>query len=294
MLWRGGLALLFLSLFINSSQSQSESTSLKTKNPQELTQFLTNLLEVPTKRQDFVLKFLDFYPQDSSNLAIQYPFERKIAGRDGAIYKVSIDFAHLQYGTGQNSYYDRTATIWNITNEGGLTRIAEVDWNSKKTGNLPGPEASNIRFKDYSIKFEDMAVEGKLYYKTKMEFISESALRGYIEILQDVEKQRTKISVSLIEGPVNILPSQMTQLNLQATIESKGYIYLRKEETVATRIASEQQHFCRNPQGDFVHKNSREWEESCKPLFDESNWHGFSFSLIPHNYEVLLKGPLER
>ena len=290
----GGIALLFLFLFSGFIEGQAQEMSLSSSPPEKWIKYVLGLQDAVQKNQDRILRFLDFYRNASTKPASEYPIKETFVGTDNNSYKAEVDFVHIQSKENPNLNYDRTATIWRATDEGKFLKVTEVDWDSKKTGSLPGPEAAVIHSQNYLIHLDNLILNGQTYYRTHMQFAigdpdKAPLRRGYVEILKDIQRQQTKISSSTMEGPANILPNQMKQINLQAIIGPAGYVYLRQDEGVPTRISKDHRDFCQNPSWAFVNQNSREWDESCAPLFDNSLWHGFSFSLLPFSYDSLLR-----
>lgn len=207
-----------------------------------------------------------------------------------------IKLEDVQKNSDYDSPFDQTLTLKNEKEK------YEVLWESKKTGTLPGPQSTKLKamiengetIQHYEAHYEQIHFNQKEYYKTILRFSilkkdGSPLRRGYAEIFKDVEKQRTKISSSTIEGAAELLPAEMMQINLQAILAADGTVFLRKDQGDPLHIPKDQDHFCRDSQGAWVSQWSREWKERCDPLFDNSIWHGFSFSSIPFNYKSFVE-----
>lgn len=263
-LWKGALSLLFLSLLLLHLGSSWESLTAEHLPPDP---WLHWSLRIEKTAKDLFLAVMS-----------------RIALED---IKKNLDY---------DSPFDQTFRLQNDREK------YEVFWESKKTGMLPGPQGTVVRariengetIQHYEAHYTQKTFNQKEYYKTVLRFAivkkdGAPLRRGYAEIFKDVERQITKISSSTIEGAADILPLQMIQINLQATKTADGTIFLRKDQSDPLHIPKDQDHFCRNALGTWVSRWSREWKERCDPLFDNSIWHGFSFSSIPFSYKAFVE-----
>ncbi|MBI5299899.1 MAG: hypothetical protein HY877_06370 [Deltaproteobacteria bacterium] len=242
------------------------------------------LQETYQKLDKLISISLQDYQQAVVNSTIIYPFEKSFLN-DGE-KKVVVDWAHIPYGT-EKKWYDHTAVIWEQDVNKNWHRIAEVDWDSTKTGILPGPEASTLRNHSFKIDAEEINEAPNHFYRGLAQFNNKipnpGEKRGYAEFFQDLQRGSMKISTSVVEGPANLTLDQIEQHNAQAIFGLNSYIYLTVDK----------KYFCKNPQGAWVGQNSREWDESCAPLFDKppsgnGHWAGFSYNLLPSSFNSFL------
>lgn len=300
-LFRGGLISLFLFFGVCSLARADEPLTAPNTPPEKWLEWILNLEQDSQQIQNFILNALDPYHDALVQTETHFPIEQNFLGPDNSPYKISIDLANIPVEPESSNAFDHMAELQRQTNGQPFEKIAEVLWQSQKTGALPGPEESLIQatlqrnneiqhFEDHA---QELLINGAHYYKSQLKFaVSDSVgkpiQRGIAEIFQDVQAQRVKISTSLIEGSADLLPTQMMQLNLQAVVGPTGYIFLRQDQSDPTRVPKNQRQFCRNPQGSWVNANSREWDENCLILFDKSEWHGFSYSSLPSTYKSFL------
>ena len=251
--------------------------------------------------QNLIFGFLDSYHDLLTASNTKFPIEQTFTGADNNVYKIVIDLANIPTAEKSREYYDKAATLYHIAADQKETKIANAFWQTKKTGILPGPESLSIQaslqredqIQNFDLRSEERHVDGNEYFRSLLKFSisthdSKPIERGVAEIFQDVQRQQTKLSASIIEGPSDIPPKEMTQVNIQAIVGAKGYIFLREDQSDPTNIPKNQKHFCQNTQGGWVSQNSREWDENCLSLFDKSEWHGFSYDSLPYSYKPFL------